>query len=151
MCALEAFKVATNTAGYLDNYTMYSGGEGLYTYTFSYERKPDCPVCGTRTVTLAIPHTMTLEEFVDRLANDATLYALSFTTLPVLQFMFRHCKQPSILGPKGALYVVAPPTLEQALRGNLVKTMGELIESGDEISVTDPNLNHTLHLSINFS
>ncbi len=37
-CANEAFKFATNASGFLNNYMMYNGGAGVYTYTFEYER-----------------------------------------------------------------------------------------------------------------
>ncbi|GMI39576.1 hypothetical protein TeGR_g12081, partial [Tetraparma gracilis] len=36
------------------------------------------------------------------------------------------------------LYMQAPPALEQQLRPNLDKPLKDLIESGDEITVTDP-------------
>eukprot|EP01137_Pigoraptor_chileana_P025426 Opistho-2@94917 len=45
-CANECFKIATSSHAYLNNYMMFNGLDGLYTYTFEYERKPDCLVCG---------------------------------------------------------------------------------------------------------
>ena len=45
-CANEAFKFATNASGFLNNYMMYIGGDGLYTFTFEYEKKENCTACG---------------------------------------------------------------------------------------------------------
>lgn len=45
-CTQEAFKIATASNPYLDNYMMYTGNEGVYTYTFKHEKRDDCPVCG---------------------------------------------------------------------------------------------------------
>ena len=66
-CCNEAFKIATNTNPYLNNYMMYTGNDGVYTYTFEHERKPDCPVCGNQATTFAAKGDWTLQEFIDRL------------------------------------------------------------------------------------
>jgi ubiquitin-activating enzyme E1 C len=44
-CCNEAFKIISSSNPELDNFMMYSGSDSVFTYTFSYERKPDCPVC----------------------------------------------------------------------------------------------------------
>ena len=31
-----------------ENYMMFNGTDGLYVYTFEYERKEDCLVCGQK-------------------------------------------------------------------------------------------------------
>jgi len=54
-CANEAFKVATSCSLYLNNYMMYMGGTGIYTYTFEYEKKEDCPVCGSGVILSSHP------------------------------------------------------------------------------------------------
>jgi len=66
-CCNEAFKIATNTNPYLNNYMMYTGNDGVYTYTFEHERKPDCPVCGNQATTFEAKGDWTLLEFIDRL------------------------------------------------------------------------------------
>lgn len=53
-CCNEAFKVCTNTSGNLNNYMMYNGVNGVYTYTFEYEQKPGCAVCGSNVSLLAL-------------------------------------------------------------------------------------------------
>jgi NEDD8-activating enzyme E1 len=75
-CCNEAFKIATASAPCLgapeegaNNYMMYSGDAGIYTYTYSYEKKPDCPVCGNLAKTVQIDGRKTLEEFIELLAE----------------------------------------------------------------------------------
>jgi len=87
--ANEAFKIATNTSEYLNNYMMYNGVEGVYTYTFEYARKESCPVCGTSETTFEISPDIKLEEFIDLLARDSR-YQL---------------KKPSIRLPKKNHYI----------------------------------------------
>jgi ubiquitin-activating enzyme E1 C len=45
-CCNEAFKILSSSAPVLDNFMMYTGSDSVFTYSFSYERKSDCPVCG---------------------------------------------------------------------------------------------------------
>lgn len=73
-CTQEAFKIATSTAPYLNNYMMYAGNEGMYTYTFDYARRPDCPVCGSTSRTLSMHSTDTLERLVDLLRELPDMY-----------------------------------------------------------------------------
>jgi NEDD8-activating enzyme E1 len=73
-CCNEAFKIATNANPFLglpetNNYMMYSGDEGVYTYTFEYLKKDDCPVCGNLAKTIEIDSTWTLQDFIDSLAE----------------------------------------------------------------------------------
>jgi ubiquitin-activating enzyme E1 C len=79
----EAFKIATRSAPYLNNYMMYNGVQGVYTYTFEYEKKETCPVCGTTEITFTVSPDLKLEEFIDLLQQDSRLYPLFLTnTLP---------------------------------------------------------------------
>lgn len=45
-CCNEAFKILSSSAPVLDNFMMYSGADSVFTYSFAYERKEECPVCG---------------------------------------------------------------------------------------------------------
>ena len=87
----EAFKIATSSASYLSNYMQvfstrslicgvafigftrllrsYSGTDGIYTHTFEYEKRPECPVCGGEITNVSAPSSQTLEEFIDELKN----------------------------------------------------------------------------------
>jgi len=66
-CCNEAFKLITTSQPYLNNYMMYTGNEGLYTYTFEHQKKPDCPVCGNERVAMDISMEMTVEDFIEYL------------------------------------------------------------------------------------
>jgi len=126
-CCNEAFKIANNCApslGYPDmNYMMYSGNEGIYTYTFQHQKKDDCPVCGNLARELVVDPEATLRELVE-----------GFATRPEAQL-----KKPSIRAQKKTLYMQSPASLEEQTRPNLDKTLVELgLAEGEEIGVTDP-------------
>ncbi|OZJ04065.1 hypothetical protein BZG36_04655 [Bifiguratus adelaidae] len=72
-CCNEAFKIATRSAPFLNNYMMYNGNDGVYTYTFEHQKKPDCPVCGIETINMTIRHSETLQEFIERLQNEPSI------------------------------------------------------------------------------
>ena len=57
-------------------------------------------------------------------------------------------KKPSLRTATKALYMQAPPPLEKASRPNLVLKMGELVEDGDEITVTDVALPVSMQLKV---
>jgi len=134
--ANEAFKIATYGAESLNNYMMYNGVSGVYTYTFPYEKKESCCVCGGTSTTFEISKDIKLEEFIDLLAQDIR-YQL---------------KKPSIRSPGKSLYMQAPKALQEATKGNLTKTMGELVENEDMLDVTDPSLpNIAINIKIKFS
>ena len=64
-CALEAFKLVTRASNYLNNYMMYNGLDGVYTYSFELEKKADCYVCGSITKKIAVDPTWTFQHFID--------------------------------------------------------------------------------------
>lgn len=133
-CVLEAFKFATTSAPYLNNYMMYTGNDSVYTYTFEHEKRPDCPVCGGEARTMEFARDETVQTLIDRLGE-----------MPDLQL-----KKPSLsLGGK-PLYYQAPPQLEQATRANLEKKVEEVCQEGDEITVTDARLPFTLGIVVKF-
>ncbi|KAH8549265.1 hypothetical protein BGW37DRAFT_111971 [Umbelopsis sp. PMI_123] len=131
-CCNEAFKIATSVAPFLNNYMMYTGNDGVYTYTFEHQKKPECPVCGTISIKIDIDPDMILEDFLDVLKEK-----------PDTQL-----KKPSLRTATKSLYMQAPPTLEKASRPNLVRKMGELVDDGDEITVTDVALPLSLQLKV---
>ena len=125
-CCNEAFKLATSAApclGFENNYMMYSGNEGIYTYTFKHERKPDCPVCGGQARPLEVNPKSTLQDLLD-----------SFAARPEAQL-----KKPSMRAEGKTLYMQFPPSLEESTRPNLDKTILELgLEDRQALVVTDP-------------
>ncbi|KAK0118833.1 hypothetical protein ONS96_011916 [Cadophora gregata f. sp. sojae] len=126
-CCNEAFKIATQTnpsLGLEENYMMYSGNEGIYTYTFKHEKKDDCPVCGNLARGLEVDPNSTLQGFIDSLAAR-----------PEAQL-----KKPSIRTESKTLYFQNPESLRLQTMPNLEKKMYDLIVDGEEIGVTDPSL-----------
>lgn len=134
-CCNEALKIITSVNQYLDNYMMYTGNDSVYTYTFEYQKKPDCPVCGHLAIPISIPGDYTLEEFIEKLDEQPDTKT----------------KNPSLRTGSQSLYLRAPPQLEERTRPNLSKTMNELIESGEEVVVTDPGLPFTLKLKVSLT
>jgi NEDD8-activating enzyme E1 len=123
-CTNEALKIATSSVPYLDNYMMYTGDSnesGLYTYTFTAEKKDDCPVCGNLAQTIHVDPEWTLGEWLDSLAERAEA----------------QLKSPSARTEEKSLYVRHPPGLEEATRANLRKKMRELVGEGEEVGVSD--------------
>ena len=114
---------------------MYMGSEGIYSHTFVYEQKPNCPVCTAHTHHLSLPSMTTLSSLLQQLCDGE----------------FR-LKAPSITSSSKTLYMRKPVALEKATRGNLDKPLKELMMSGEELVVTDPVLPDTsLGLVVNFS
>jgi len=133
-CCNEAFKIATSSAPYLNNYMMYTGNDAVYTYTFELEKKPECPVCGNLPSKITVNPDWTLEEFIDHLKER-----------PQTQL-----KRPSLRTSVRSLYMQAPPPLEIQTRPNLEKKMKELVDVGDEVTVTDASLPISMQLIVAF-
>ena len=121
-CCNEAFKVATSCNPFLQNYMMYSGDEGVYTYTFETERKEDCPVCGNLARNLTVDPNMTLQEFIDSLGERAEA----------------QLKKPTLRSEEKSLYSQFPQSLREQTAPNLSKKLSELVVDGEEIGVSDP-------------
>ena len=68
-CCNEAFKIATSSAAYLNNYFMLIGTDGIYSYTFEYEKRADCPVCGGEAIDLAISPDLVVEDLINMLVE----------------------------------------------------------------------------------
>ncbi|KAJ5083969.1 hypothetical protein NUU61_008548 [Penicillium alfredii] len=117
----EVLKIATSCNPYLENYMMYAGEEGVYTYTFEAEKKPDCPVCGNLARKMDVDPNMTLGEFIESLGERAE----------------SQLKKPSMRTEERTLYQRFPPQLEEHTRPNLQLKLGELLENGQEIAVSD--------------
>ncbi len=59
---------------------MYNGVTGTYTYTFEYEKKETCPVCGTTEITFSVSPGVKLQEFMELLQQDSRLYLFALAT-----------------------------------------------------------------------
>ncbi|GAA5998336.1 NEDD8-activating protein UBA3 [Rhodotorula paludigena] len=133
-CCNEAFKIATSTNPYLNNYMMYTGNESIYTYTFEHQKKPECPVCGGEKIAVQQKRDSSLQDLIDMLLERQEL----------------QIRRPSLRIATKSLYLQAPLQLEEATRPNLTKTLGELMTSGDVVTVTDAGLPFSLDLIVQF-
>ena len=83
-CCNEAFKIATSSAAYLNNYFMLIGTESVYSYTFEHEKRSDCPVCGGESLEISIPRSWTVERLIEMLVEKQDMYVRACCLL----FMF---------------------------------------------------------------
>ena len=131
----EVLKIATSCNPYLNNYMMYAGEEGVYTYTFEAEKKADCPVCGNLARKMDVDPNMTLGDFIESLGEKAE----------------SQLKTPSMRTEEKTLYQRFPPQLEERTRPNLSLKLKELIEDGQEIAVSDPAYTIDFRFRLNFN
>lgn len=100
----------------------------MYTSTFAYEKKAQCPVCGSESITWTISSEKTLQQLIEELLAE-TRFQLSAPSIST-----------GSESKKRNLYLRNPRVLEEQLRPNLEKTLQELIQHGDVLFITDPNL-----------
>jgi len=87
-CCNEAFKIATSSAAYLNNYFMLIGTESVYSYTFEHEKRSDCPVCGGESLGISIPSSWTVERLIEMLVEKQDMYVLaSLISLLLIRWM----------------------------------------------------------------
>ena len=75
-CASEALKVATYCAkamGDEKNYMQFNGTDGLYVYSFEYERKEDCLVCSQKPQPFNICASDTVGAVLEKITADPRL------------------------------------------------------------------------------
>lgn len=130
----EVLKIATSCNPYLENYMMYAGEEGVYTYTFEAEKKPDCPVCGNLPRRMDVDANMSLAEFIESLGERAEA----------------QLKKPSLRTEEKTLYQRFPPQLEEQTRPHLRLKLHELVENGEEVAVSDPAYTIDFRYRLNF-
>lgn len=58
----------------MNNYMMFAGNEGVYTYTFDYEKRADCPVCGGESRELNVAAGTTLAQLLDAVKELPDVY-----------------------------------------------------------------------------
>jgi ubiquitin-activating enzyme E1 C len=60
---------------------MLMGTDGIYSYTFEYERRPSCAVCGGEAFPVEVKDPeMTLESFIEELVDKPGVYVISVHT-----------------------------------------------------------------------
>lgn len=132
-CVNETVKLLTFCSQTLNTYMMYTGSSGVNSHTWVSERKDDCPVCSAAVRKMQVSPNMTLNELLQNL-RDGDL----------------RLKSPSVTGTD-VLYMQKPPSLEKATKHNLNKALKDLIQNGEQLTITDPMFPGTsLGLSISF-
>ncbi|KAN0140995.1 hypothetical protein V8E53_001439 [Lactarius tabidus] len=121
-CCNEAFKIATSSAAYLNNYFMFVGTEGVYSHTFEHEKRADCR------------YAAEIERLIEMLVEKQDI----------------QIKKPSLSTPAKNIYLQAPPQLEAATRANLEKRVSEFVPDGGEVTVTATSLPFSLSLCIRY-
>jgi NEDD8-activating enzyme E1 len=125
-CTNEVLKLLTFCSQSLNTYMMYMGLQGVYSHTFLYERNEECPVCSAKVQSMVLSKAMTVNELIVLLGTgDLRLKAPSITS-----------------GSGSTIYMQKPPALEKATRPNLDRPVSSLIDDGEELTVTDPVLEH---------
>ncbi|RPD66358.1 NEDD8 activating enzyme [Lentinus tigrinus ALCF2SS1-7] len=133
-CCNEAFKIATSSAAYLNNYFMLIGTDSVYSYTFEHEKRQDCPVCGGESLDITVNKEWTVDRLIEVLVERQDIQV----------------KKPSLSAPGKQIYFQAPPQLEEATRPNLEKKVSELVPDGGEITVTATTLPFNLSLRVKY-
>jgi len=139
--ANEAFKIATNTAGYLNNWMAYNGLLGVYTNTFKYEQKASCPVCGNQNSTYEADPLQTLNDLVEDLCANPNYQLMG----PSIMMTGEDGKRLNLWSPR-------PEGLAAATKPNLSQPLKALFSDGDTLDITDPTLfSVAINLKVNFS
>ena len=48
---------------------MFVGTDGVYSYTFEHNKRPDCPVCGGESLPLTVGKEWTVERLIEVLVE----------------------------------------------------------------------------------
>lgn len=141
VCATEVFKLATSCYGALNNYLVFNDIDGIYTYKYEAEKKPDCLACSSipKTISISNPSSMTLQDLIEYLCNspDFQLKNPALTT--------------SIEGRNKTLYMSTVKSIEEQTRGNLTQSLHELnLSDGQELMVADATNPNTIVVKLKF-
>ncbi|CCM04587.1 uncharacterized protein FIBRA_06768 [Fibroporia radiculosa] len=131
---IAAFKIATSSAAYLNNYFMLIGTDGVYSYTFEHEKRDDCPVCGGQALDISISKEWTVDRLIEMLVEKQDI----------------QIKKPSLSTATKQIYFQAPPQLEELTRPNLERKVSDLVENGDHITVTAASLPFNLMVRVTY-
>ncbi|KAA0193052.1 NEDD8-activating enzyme E1 catalytic subunit [Fasciolopsis buskii] len=138
-CATETFKLVTFCYNYLDNYMNFSDLDGIYSYVFSIERKPDCLACNNVPKHVEFAPTQTLRDVLNYLKES-------------IEFQM---KAPSITtvqnGSNKSLFIDLQE-FSDVLRPNLSKTLVELgLQDGQLLQVSDVTTPRTLSFKLHLT
>ena len=83
-CCNEAFKIATSSAAFLNNYFMLIGTDSVYSYTFEHEKREDCPVCGGSSLEFPVSGDVTVEGLIEMLLERQDMCVFLVLFVPLL-------------------------------------------------------------------
>jgi len=131
---------------------MLIGTDGVYSYTFTHEKRDDCPVCGGEALEMSIKPDTTVEQLIDILVEKQDMYVAPIYICTGIDAWppFSQIKKPSLSSATKQIYFQAPPQLEKATRPNLEKKVSELVPEGGEVTVTATTLPFSLSLIIKY-
>ena len=139
-CATEVLKLASSCCVPLNNYMVFNDSDGVYTYTFEAERNDNCVACSQKPKVLYFSPDATLRKVIEYLCNDSILQMKS----PGLTAF--------VNGANKTLYIKSIPSLEEATKPNLSKTLKQLgLDNNQEIIVADVTTPNSLIFKLNYS
>jgi ubiquitin-activating enzyme E1 C len=128
-CANEAVKIVSKISFPMDNYTLYSGEEGVYTYTYANERSSECMVCSQPLRQMTVSASLLLREVIERLKVQ---YRLSHPGLRAAS-------------TNSTLYL---PALDEQTRANLDVPIAQLISSGEYVACSDESVPFVFYVQV---
>ncbi|CAL8093457.1 unnamed protein product [Calicophoron daubneyi] len=138
-CATEVFKLVTFCYNYLDNYMNFSDLDGVYTYGFHVERKPDCLACNNVPKTLSFAPTDTLKDVIEYLCNS-------------VEYQMRSPSVVTVENGKNKSLFIDLPELEEVLKPNLSKTLADLgLHNNQILLISDATTPRTLSFQLRLS
>ncbi|CAI4225273.1 unnamed protein product [Auanema sp. JU1783] len=133
-CALEALKLASNTAKPIDNYLNFADIEGIYCGVVKLEKDPNCVSCSFGSAPVECNPNDTLNDLIENLKKKYQL------------------KNPSVETSQKKLYLISSffPSLVEESKNNLSLLLSDLVMNGENILVADEVLQKSLTLRIIF-
>ena len=138
--ATEVFKLATSCSLILNNYIIFNQADGIYTYIFEAERKPDCLACNKQA-----------PKYLEFQANDKLKKLIDYLCENIEYQMKSPAITTHINGKPKTLYMQSIKSLEEQTRPNLEKALVDLgLVNGQEILVSDKTSPNTLIFYLKF-
>jgi ubiquitin-activating enzyme E1 C len=130
VCALEAVKLVTSFSQSMNNFTMYTGTQSVYTHTAPYERDPNCIVCSPGVPVNTTPAS-TLGSVIDHLKSKHALAGPSSVT-------------------HGGKRLYMGGMFHEDTKDNFEKQLNELLgtESGHKLIITDNELTSPMRVRL---
>ncbi|CAF4812790.1 unnamed protein product [Pieris macdunnoughi] len=139
-CATEVFKLASSCCANMNNYMVLNMSDGVYSYTFSAEKRVDCVACSNTTRVLEIEPNATLQVIYDKLCEDNGYLMKSPGITTVIN------------GRNKTLYMASIKSIEEKTKDNLKRRITELgLYNGADLLVADVTTPNTITIKLKFS